>query len=122
MKGVMYPTLAVFIIVVSLFIIVFLVPRAMGPSMATYGVKQASIVAKSIATSVNALGSMDEGKIESVLPGGGSWNVIIRGSDITVYQGNFSATERALVRVNDSSLVDVRMVTIEKKGGTIGVS
>ena len=122
MKGVMYPALAVFAVVVSLFIVVFLVPRAMGPSMATYGVKQASMVAKSIATSINALGAMDDGRIEKFHPGAGSWDVIIRGDQVIVSHGEFSANETLLVRVSPASFVDTRKITIEKKGERIEVS
>ncbi len=122
MKGVMYPALAVFALVVSIFIVVFLVPRAVGPSMATYGIKEAGLVAKSLSTSINALGVMEEGSIEKIHPGAGSWNVVIKGDDVIVSHGEFQATEKLLVRVEETSLVDTRKVFIEKLGNRITVS
>ena len=113
--------LATFAIIVALLIATFIVPKVGVPTMETYGKKQASIAAQTLAASINALGASEEGEVVKYL--NGEWDVSVAGDEIRVAHEQFEGRAKLLVDTVSASLSGVRSITIRKEEGEpIGIS
>lgn len=87
--------LAIFAVLAGAMVLMLLIPKIAEPSMKVHGNQQAYVLAKMLASSINALSYADEGEITKTFDA--DWDVIVRcGSDtcnIKVSYGNRGSDE-----------------------------
>jgi hypothetical protein len=110
---------------VCILVLIFLLYRISVPSLKSYGNGQAHILAESVASSIGALSTMEEGSVEKSF--GLEWTFSIYSEDNEYYvrlkHESFEGRANIPVPVDDINLFDVGGVAINKKpDGTISVS
>lgn len=111
--------MSIFAIILISIVIVLMIPNIAEPTMGTYGTKQAHILARNLASEINALALSEAGEIKRTFEG--EWDIFIFENKITVNHLDFKASEDLLVNVKDAKIIDAKRVLITKIGDFIEV-
>jgi hypothetical protein len=112
-------------IMVSIFLFVVVSSSIGGPAVDVYGDHQARMVSRSVAASINALSSVDEGRIviSRFLPGG-TWDLSVReredksGMLLTVSHSQYSSSADLYGEVEPvENVYDARGIVLNKEEG-----
>jgi len=113
----------IFAVLVIILTLAFSLTLEAKPSFETYGKAQARLWAKSIASTIDAMSGVEEGKVE--LDFGIVWDVEIKCNDeceVKVSHDKIKGEKRLLTKTDEVDHKAVAGVLIEKEGGSVKVT